>query len=301
MPGRNTDKRFEPVILQAGSADIAATRAGAADKPALLLLHGWPQSRALYDGVIDELSDAFLVLAVDLPDVGNSRGAPPSAEKSVIADMLLTAAESVGAHDITIAGLDVGGMIAFAAARDHGARIARAIVMNTVLPGVNPWEALLADPRIWHFAFHAIPDLPETLVRGHERAYFDFFHNALAGNSAKITDTLRAAFASAYARPEALKAGFDWYRAMASDAEHNARATMISTPLLYLRGDADGRSIDAYRNGLKAAGVVDLETRTIAKAGELLPVETPAAFVAAVRDFAAGALKNQEEYSDPGR
>lgn len=288
MSGGHPGARTEPLLLQAGSVRIAATRAGAADKPALLLVHGWPQSRALYDGAIEELSDAFFVLAVDLPDVGDSRGAPPSAEKSALADMLLTAAEGAGAHDITIAGLDVGGMIAFAAARDHGARIARAIVMNTVLPGVDPWDALLADPRIWHFAFHALPDLPETLVRGHESAYFDFFHDALAGDPARISDTLRAAFAGAYARPAALKAGFDWYRAMQRDAEHNATAKTITTPLLYLRGDTDGRSIDAYRDGLKAAGVVDLETRTIAEAGELLPVEAPRAFVAAIKDFAAG-------------
>ena len=37
---------------------------------------------------------------------------------------------------------------------------------------------------------------------------------------------------------QALKASFDWYRAMAKDAEHNARRTDIGSPILYLRGDA---------------------------------------------------------------
>jgi hypothetical protein len=75
----------------------------------------------------------------------------------------------------------------------------------------------MSDPRIWHFAFHALPDLPETLVRGRE----------------KISDALRDEFAEAYARPEALKAGFDWYRTMAKDATHNKRRKKIVTPLLY--------------------------------------------------------------------
>jgi hypothetical protein len=39
----------------------------------------------------------------------------------------LAAAESADVHHITIAGLDVGGIIAFAAARDHGARTAAAV------------------------------------------------------------------------------------------------------------------------------------------------------------------------------
>jgi hypothetical protein len=105
-------------------------------------------------------------------------------------------------------------------------------VIKTVIPGVAPWREVLADPRIWHFAFHAIPDLPETLVRGHERPYFDFFHNVLASDPNRIPDAVRAEFASAYARPEALKAGFDWYRAMPEEAERNAAPARIATPIL---------------------------------------------------------------------
>ena len=40
--------------------------------------------------------------------------------------------------------------------------------MNTVVPGLGPWEDLLANPRVWHFALHQIPGLPETLVSGRE-------------------------------------------------------------------------------------------------------------------------------------
>lgn len=291
-----------PVMLEAGRARIATTRAGTTDRPALVLLPGWPHSRALYDGVVEELSDAFLVLAMDLPDIGDSRGAPPSAQKSALANLLLTAAENAGARDITIAGLDVGGMIAFAAARDHGERISRAIVINTVVPGLEPWEALLADPHVWHFAFHAIANLPEILVRGRKRVYFDFFHDVLAGDPAKIPDALRERFAQAYERPEALKAGFDWYRAMASDAKHNAKPKAISAPILYIRGDADGRSIEAYRNGLKTAGVANLDTRVVAGAGELLPIEAPAAFIEIIRDFAVGAhTANAHDVSEQNR
>ncbi|WP_210213825.1 MULTISPECIES: alpha/beta fold hydrolase [unclassified Mesorhizobium] len=112
----------ERLTIPVGRLNIAASRAGDAQKPALVLLHGWPHSRALYDGVLDALSVDFHVLAPDLPNIGDSYGAPPSAEKTVLADIVLEAAESVDARDILIAGLDVGGMIAFAAARDHSER-----------------------------------------------------------------------------------------------------------------------------------------------------------------------------------
>jgi pimeloyl-ACP methyl ester carboxylesterase len=264
---------------------LAATMAGDSAKPALVLLHGWPQSRRLFERVVDPLAEEFFTLAFDLPEVGDSRGPPPSAEKTVLADIVLSAAEKVGAKTILIAGLDVGGMIAFAAARDHGRRIAGAVVMNTAIPGVDPWTQLLSHPQIWHFAFHRIPNLPERLVGGRERAYFDFFYDLLSGNPEALPEDHRVAYTQAYVRPEALRAGFDWYRAMEADARHNAVNKPMATPLLYLRGDADGRSVDDYVRGLRAAGAERVSSVVIPHSGEFTPVDAPAALTGALREF----------------
>ena len=142
-------------------------KAGSPDKPDLVLLHGWPRSKEVYDQAIDDLAADHFVLAFDLPAIGGSRGAPTSAETKDLTVIMLGA----GAKSIVIAGFDIGGMIAYSAARDHATRIVDAIVINTVIPGIDPWTKILSDPHIWHFAFHAIPDLPELLVTGHQRAY----------------------------------------------------------------------------------------------------------------------------------
>jgi pimeloyl-ACP methyl ester carboxylesterase len=277
--------------LQVQDLNIAVTRAGDTKSPALLLLHGWPQARGLYDGVMDALAADFHVLAPDLPNIGESRGAPSPAEKTILADIVLAAAEKAGAHHITIAGLDVGGMIAFAAARDHGERIKGAVVMNTVIPGLDPWRALLADPRVWHFALHNTPNLPETLVAGRQSIYFDFFHDYLSADPKRISRELRDQFAAAYARPEALKAGFDWYRAMEADAKRNAISRRIETPVLYVRGlsergDREARDIEPYLEGLRSAGVERVQCRVVKDCGELIPIEQPSAFVEIIRSFA---------------
>jgi pimeloyl-ACP methyl ester carboxylesterase len=158
-----------------GGCTLAVRQAGDSRHPYLVLLHGWPQTGLAWEGVLADLGRDFFALAFDLPGVGDSNGLPLSGEKTVIADLILKAAEAAGGKSIIVAGYDVGGMIAFACARDHGGRIDGAVVMNTVLPGIEPWSKIIADPRIWHFAFHAIPELPELLVAGHERAYFDYF------------------------------------------------------------------------------------------------------------------------------
>jgi pimeloyl-ACP methyl ester carboxylesterase len=275
----------DSITLRVRGITIVASVAGNLTKPGLVLLHGWPQCRALYDNVLDPLSAEFFVVAPDLPNVGESRGVPRSGDKAVLADIVLAAAESAGAHDIVVAGLDVGGMIAFSAAREHASRLSAAVVMNTVIPGISPWRDILSDPRIWHFAFHAVPNLPEMLVHGHERAYFDFFTDFLSGDPKRISDALRDQFARSYERPEALQAGFDWYRAMPKDAERNAVFTRIVTPVLYVRGDADKRPIDPYLEGLKVAGVQTLESTVVADSGELLPIEAPQRFVDVLCEF----------------
>ncbi len=198
---------------------------------------------------------------------------------------MIGAAERAGAKSMVIAGFDIGGMIAYAAARDHAHRVVGVVVMNTVIPGTDPWTKVLSDPHIWHFAFHAIPDLPELLVTGHQDAYFDFFVNVLAGNKAAVTARYRAAFAQAYARPEALKTGFDWYRAMQADAKRNSRPKEIDIPMLYLRGDADGRSPDDYLPGLQKLGAKHVTGVVLPDSGEFSPLEVPKAFVQAVSAF----------------
>jgi pimeloyl-ACP methyl ester carboxylesterase len=273
--------------IEVGGLTLACRKAGKASDPCLVLLHGWPQTGLAWEGVLSELGADSYALAFDLPDVGDSKGAPRSAEKTELANIILQAAEADGGKSIIVVGYDVGGMIAFACARDHGARVAGAVVMNTVIPGLDPWTKILSDPRIWHFAFHQIPELPETVVAGHERAYFDFFYNVMASDPKRLPDARRDAYAKGYARREALKAGFDWYRAMPKDAEHNAKRANIPTPMLYLRGDAGaaGKGVDEYAAGLKNAGVANLETGVLPDSGEYAPEEAPAALIAALRRF----------------
>jgi pimeloyl-ACP methyl ester carboxylesterase len=73
---------------------LAALVAGDRNDPALVLLHGWPHSKEAYDEVIDALAARHRVIAFDLPGIGDSIGLPTSAEKIVLADILLGAAEA---------------------------------------------------------------------------------------------------------------------------------------------------------------------------------------------------------------
>src|SRR5207237_3492388 len=123
----------------------------------------------------------------------------------------------------------------------------RVVIVNTVVPGVPPWDAVLANPADWHWAFHATPYLPEMLVRGRQLAYFGFFYDFLSADPARLTPEHRAQYAAAYGEDDSLRAGFELYRAMTDDA--NAKRAAASgppceTPLRYIRGHKAPTGVD---------------------------------------------------------
>lgn len=102
--------------------------------------------------------------------------------------------------------------------------------MDTVIPGVAPWDQVRANPQIWHFAFHAVTDLPERPVDGRQRPYFDYFYDTLSPDPTTVTDAARTAYAAAYRTSGALTAGFDWYGSFDRDAADNAQRSTVDAP-----------------------------------------------------------------------
>ncbi|MFP4876737.1 hypothetical protein ACLFLI_18270 [Mammaliicoccus sciuri] len=47
--------------------------------------------------------------------------------------------------------------------------------MNIAIPAVYPWNKVITNPWVWHFSFHAVPELPEKIISGNEEAYLKFF------------------------------------------------------------------------------------------------------------------------------
>jgi pimeloyl-ACP methyl ester carboxylesterase len=155
--------------------------------------------------------------------------------------------------------------------------VARVVIMDVVIPGLDPWDEVLRNPYLWHFAMHSIPALPELLVQGLQAPYFDYFYRAISAEPSKITAAARSDYVAAYKSDSALTAGFNWYRAFPQDAEDN-RATKgrtVSTPLLYLRGEHEGGDINAYVVGLRDAGVSFLEHEVVSGAGHFTQEEAP--------------------------
>ena len=193
-----TELRHEQVTVD-GTA-IHAVTAGPAEAPALLLLHGWPESWATWRELIPLAAHTHRVVAIDLPGIGGSRGGKAPGTKAEITRLVHGLAEALGLADITLAGHDIGGMVTYAYLREFP-DLARAVIMDVPIPRVDPWDDFVRAPFLWHFALHAVPRLPELLVTEREADYFGYFYDLLSATSAVPGPAVRREQAGASAAP----------------------------------------------------------------------------------------------------
>jgi pimeloyl-ACP methyl ester carboxylesterase len=274
--------------VTAGGLDVHVVEGGPTDAPSVLFLHGWPQDASAFERVMTALADEAHVVAIDLPGVGGSTTASPAHDKRTLARCVRTAVRALSLQDVALFGHDAGGQVVYAYLHAFPDDLRGAVIASVSIPGVDPWSEMERDPRIWHFNLHAVPDLPEALVAGRERLYFDYFFDVLSARKDGVPDAARDRYARAYARADALHAGFEWYRAFPQDKRDNleVRGRRVATPVLCLRGQADGRAgLDRYVAGLRDGGLVRVRGQVIHGAGHFIADEQPDALADALRTF----------------
>lgn len=276
--------------LPAGPGQVRIVQGGDPRAEPIVLLHGWPECWRAWESVMHlAIADGYRAIALDLPGIGHSTTAATDGTKRAVCSAVRDVIEGLDLDQPTLVGQDLGGMVTYSYLHAHPDELARAVIMDVVIPGLEPWESVVANPYIWHFAFHSIPELPEQMVHGREDVYFGYFWDAISAVPDAITPELRAAHVAAYSSPAALKAGFDWYRAFRSDAQHNTpgdHTNSVRTPLLYLRGEHEGGDMDQYVAGFHSGGIEHVEDARIPGAGHFACEEAPAATWKLIHDFA---------------
>jgi 3-oxoadipate enol-lactonase len=101
--------------------------------PVLLLLHAFPLDRRLWEAQLEGLADRRRVVAVDLRGAGRSRPADPEAPVSMdlLADDVARTLDDLGAERADVAGISMGGYVAFALWRRHRRRVRSLVLADT--------------------------------------------------------------------------------------------------------------------------------------------------------------------------
>jgi len=269
-------------------AEFREARRADPARPSILFLHGWPENWSCFQSLMPRLASEFNVAAIDLPGIGESSTLAPSGDKRTLAGYVRAVLRELGWKNASLVGHDVGGQIVFAYLKAYPGELSSAVMLNVAVPGVEPWSEIERHPDLWHFAFHAVPELPERLVAGREAEYFAFFHDAISAQPGAVPQFARQRYAEAYRRPESLRTGFEWYRAFAQDQLDNARLKQqrVSIPVLYLRGSAEsGIELERYLAGFREHGLNELSGDQIAGSGHFTPEEQPELLAQRIQTF----------------
>jgi haloacetate dehalogenase len=244
MTSPATLEDFEAVELQAEETGIFLRCFGSG--PAVLLLHGFPQTHLMWRAVAPLLARRFTVICADLRGYGRS-GCPasgadhaPYAKRAMAKDMVSVMGK-LGFPRFSVAGHDRGGRVAYRLTLDHPDRVERLAVLD-ILPTAETWER--ADKNLatafWPWSLLAQPEpLPERLVSAAPDAVVD---DALAGWGSPANafgSEVRAAYIEALRDPARVHAICEEYRAAATlDHEHDLEdrhaGRRIACPVLVL-------------------------------------------------------------------
>jgi haloacetate dehalogenase len=216
--------------------------------PPLLLLHGNPQTHAMWHRVAPALARRYELALPDLRGYGGSFKPPATSDhapyvKRAMAQDMVELMEMLGHDRFFLAGHDRGGRVAHRLALDHPERLRKLAVLD-IIPTLEHFER--ADMAFglgyYHWFWFAQPHpFPETLIGAAPEAWFrahtsrepkppHFFHpEALADYLQAVHD------------PEMIRGMCEDYRAAAGlDLEHDrasrAAGRKIQCPLLVLWG-----------------------------------------------------------------
>jgi pimeloyl-ACP methyl ester carboxylesterase len=204
----------------------------------LILLHGYAETARMWKPIIPALSERFMVIAPDLPGIGDSDIPADGLDMKSAAIRIHDLAKSLGAQKAEVVGHDIGLMVAYAYAAQFPAEVTKLVLMDAFLPGVDGWEPIYNDPHIWHFRFNG--PTPEALVQGRERTFFEYFWNDLAADKThSIPEADREAYAAAYARPGRMHAGWAYFVSFLQAAKDFSQLsqTKLTMPVMTIGGD----------------------------------------------------------------
>ncbi|MCU0490740.1 MAG: alpha/beta hydrolase [Chloroflexaceae bacterium] len=273
--------------------DVSINLVHGGSGPPVLLLHGYPQTHAIWHMVAPELARHFTVVAMDLRGYGDSSkpfGTPDHAtySKRAMAQDGIAVMQALGFNTFAVVGHDRGARVGHRMALDAPERVTRLAVLD-IAPTLHVFQTIDQGmaTAYYHWFFFIQPyDLPERLI-GSDPLYY--IRRKLGGWGTPLEKFAPAAMAE-YERcftPETIHASCEDYRAAASiDLEHDRadRHRRVDCPLLALWG-AKGRIHHAY-DVLAVWRDYASDVRGAAlPCGHYLPEEVPAETTAALLEF----------------
>src|SRR5689334_8091786 len=235
---------FQRERVQTSQATIHCLRRGSG--PPLLLLHGYPQTHAMWHLVAPKLAEEFTVVAADLRGYGDSSKPAGDAEharysKRAMAQDQVELMQRLGFESFFVAGHDRGGRVAHRMALDHPQRVRKLAVLD-IVPTRKMFASLdqyLATVYFhWFFLIQPHP-FPERLLGADPEYFIRSRFAGLSSGGRPLAEEAIAEYVRCFKDPASIHGTCEDYRAAASiDLAHDEAdiAKRVACPLLALWG-----------------------------------------------------------------
>jgi pimeloyl-ACP methyl ester carboxylesterase len=233
--------------------------------PALVLLHAFPLDRSMWDREVRVLADAASpIVAVSFPGFGRSELPPRQPTLDDYADAVIGVMDAARVDRAAIAGLSMGGYVAFSLWRRHRKRVERLALIDTKAEGDTPDAAanrVRLAATIREHGVEALLKTPPKWLRDGS-PHWD-----------ALKQTIRAQNKEAVAQASvAMSTRLDSMKDLAS----------IDVPTAVIVGEAD--AITPLANSKTIAdSIKDASLTVIPDAGHISNIEAPEAFEKALR------------------
>ena len=270
--------------------NVAVTGTG----PAIVLLHGFPQTHYMWRHVAHELAEQHTVIVPDLRGYGES--AKPAEQnretysKRTMARDILRIAEALGHDRFGLIGHDRGALVGVRAGLDHPESVQFLGILD-VLPALDTWDGLHGvDAKVaWHLYLMAQPTgLPEKMIRAVGPEFFGSFLDAWDTDGSTFPPEVRRHYVdSSVSSVDSIVAD---YRATASidldmDREDRESGKQLTMPVGVISQDW-GSQLGFDAASLWRAWAPDLAYEPI-QAGHFMAEEKPGEIARFIRDLAA--------------
>ena len=282
-----------------GGVTLNVAFEGPEDAPAVILLHGFPESHRTWRSVAPVLSDRFRLI---IPDQRGFAGSDhPQDVDAYRADTLVgdifSLADVLGLERFALVGHDWGGAIAWAAALRHDPRLTRLAIVNSPHPVIFQ-KSLIEDADQRAASQYITAFRTPGFEKAVEAMGFDtFFDKSFSGHVdlGIISPDERAQYIAEWSQPGTLTGMLNWYRASQVMVPPPGVTVplpdfvlkafpKVRVPTLVIWGMRDKALLPLQLEGLDDL-VEDLRIARVADAGHFVPWEKPEPVAAALRDF----------------
>lgn len=214
--------------------------------PPLLLLHGYPQTHAMWHKLAPRLSETNTIVAADLRGYGKSAKPvscsdhSPYSKRAMASDMVVLM-EQLGHQRFTICGHDRGGRVAHRLALDWPDRVEKMVLLD-IAPTREMYkhtDDIFAKAYWWWFYLVQPAPLPENMIGADPRGYLLTSCGSGSVGLKPFSDDALAQYLECFDDPATIHATCEDYRAAAGiDIEHDNQdqGKKIECPVLVIWG-----------------------------------------------------------------